>query len=335
MDKILSFFLGPKTFISAVPMHFVDLFLGRKRGEGHRDIYIYIYIHPAGLRGGPKTIRKSAAREPAKSCEGARSESRRPKRYKNRGLRTSQKSVENMFFRRSGGPLMTPNGTRWRFSIRFGLPRSSSFCAVFQPFLGFWQSGRGAEIARTLRFCGFRVWWRFWALFFFFFSKKWPPKMREKICVEKNGAKLVFVEKRCKISVSEPCFGPFLAHRFWGWVFLRCGARFWAPTTRGKCRFEIRTSWSGTKTGPFSFLGRSPCGAVRFAADISALPAVCEFFGGNGRDAWQNLTSSATNPWKLRKEAFFGLGGFRCMISPNFAEKMVHHKIRFLEGGSL
>ena len=27
-------------------------------------------------------------------------------------------------------------------------------------------------------------------------------------------------------------------------------------------------------------------------------------------------------PWKLRKETFFGLRGFRCMISPNFAEKM-------------
>ena len=89
----------------------------------------HICIYPAGLRGGPKTIKKSAAREPAKSCEGARSETRRPKRYKKRGLRTSQKVLKNMFFRCSGGQLMTQNGTRWRFSMRFGLPRFGDLVA--------------------------------------------------------------------------------------------------------------------------------------------------------------------------------------------------------------
>ena len=104
---------------------------------------------------------------------------------------------------------MTKNGTRRRFSICLGLPRSSSNPAV----------GRGAEIAKTFRFCGFRIWWRFWGALFFCKKKKGLPK------VTKN----FNFEKRCQIEFFEPCFGPFLAPRFWGWVFLRCRARLWAP----------------------------------------------------------------------------------------------------------
>ena len=83
------------------------------------------------MRGGPKTIKNMAAREPAKSCEGARSESRRPKRYKNRGFERSRKVSKKVSFRRSGRPVISENGRKRRFSIRFGLPRSSSFCAFF------------------------------------------------------------------------------------------------------------------------------------------------------------------------------------------------------------
>ena len=83
------------------------------------------------MRGGPDLIKNVAAREPAKSCEGARGESRRPKRYKNRGFETSRKMSKKVSFRRSGRPDMSENGKKRRFPIRFGLPRSSSFCAFF------------------------------------------------------------------------------------------------------------------------------------------------------------------------------------------------------------
>ena len=46
--KFYLFLGGPKTFISAVPMHFLTFFWGRKRGEGYIYIYIrrpYIYIY--------------------------------------------------------------------------------------------------------------------------------------------------------------------------------------------------------------------------------------------------------------------------------------------------
>ena len=42
MDKILSFLGGPKTFISAVPMHFLTYFWAEK---GVRAIYIYVYMY--------------------------------------------------------------------------------------------------------------------------------------------------------------------------------------------------------------------------------------------------------------------------------------------------
>ena len=131
----------------------------------HIHIYTYIYIdiciyiYPVGMRGGPDLIKNVAAREPAKSCEGARGESRRPKRYKNRGFETSRKMSKKVSFRRSGRPDMSENGKNGVF--RFA---SGSLAALrFARFFWFWRSGRGAKIAKTLRFCGFRVCWRFWA----------------------------------------------------------------------------------------------------------------------------------------------------------------------------
>ena len=112
-------------------------------------------------------------------------------------------------------------------------------------------------------------------------------------------------ERRCAINVLEPYSGPILAHRFWGWVFLRCGARFWAPITRGKCHF--RTSSSGPKSAPLTFLGRSPCGPAWVGAEKNALPAVSRIFLGNGRDASQNSTSSGKNPMETAERSVFGL----------------------------
>ena len=110
----------------------------------------------------------------------------------------------------------------------------------------------------TLRFCGFRIWWRFWAALFG--AKKMPSKSLRKGFASKNG--------------------EFLAHRFSGWVFLRCGARFW-PITRGKWHF--RTSWSGTKIAVLTFFGafslrccalcggnsHTPCGFARSHSEMS------------------------------------------------------------------
>ena len=137
------------------------------------------------MRGGPKTIKNMAAREPAKSCEGARSEPRRPKRYKNRGFERSRKVSKKVSFRRSGRPVISKNGRKRRFSIRFGLPRSSSF-ARFYGFFGFWRSGRGAKIAKTLRFCGFRVWWRFLGRPVFVKKKRVSEKVRKKFASQKT-----------------------------------------------------------------------------------------------------------------------------------------------------
>ena len=152
------------------------------------------------MRGGPDLIKNVAAREPAKSCEGARSESRRPKRYRNRGFETSRKVSKKVSFRRSGRPVMSENGRKRRF---FDSLRAPSQLFVLRVFSGFWRSGRGAKIAKTLRFCGFRVCWRFWAAPFF--VQKKSPKKCEKSLGLKN---------RCAINVLEAYFGPFLAHHF-------------------------------------------------------------------------------------------------------------------------
>ena len=136
---------------------------------------------------------------------------------------------------------------------------------------------------------------RFWAALF---VKKWPPKMCQKSLCRK---------KRCKINVFEPCFGPFLAHRFWGWVFLRCGARFWGPITRGRCHF--RTSSSGTMTALFLFwyilppvpriLRRKNPLSLRFH----------EVFWGHVATRGKILPRQQPIPWKLLKEMFLWLRG--------------------------
>ena len=250
-----------------------------------------IYIYPVGMRGGPKTIKNVAAREPAKSCEGARSESRRPKRYKNRGFERSRKLSKKVSFCLSGRPVSPKKRRKSRFSIRFGLPRSSSFCTFFRVFavrprsenrenVSFLRVSRPGPVLGRFVFC----------------RKTGCPKKCEK-CLRPK--------KRCAIIVLEPSFGPFLAHRFRGWVFLRCGARFWAPITREKCHFW--TSWSGPKRPPLTFLERSPCGPAWVRAEKDALPAVARTLAGNGRDASQNSTSLDKNPMETADRSVFGL----------------------------
>ena len=232
-----------------------------------------------------------AAREPAKSCEGARSESRRPKRYKNRGFERSRKLSKKVSFCLSGRPVSRKKRRKSRFSIRFGLPRSSSFCTFFRVFVvrprsenrenaSFLRVSRPGPVLGRFVFC----------------RKTGCPKKCEK-CLRPK--------KRCAIIVLEPSFGPFLAHRFRGWLFLRCGARFWAPITREKCHFW--TSWSGPKRPPLTFLERSPCGPAWVGAEKDALPAVPRTFVGNGRDASQNSTSLGQNPLETAERSVFGL----------------------------
>ena len=232
-----------------------------------------------------------AAREPAKSCEGARSESRRPKRYKNRGFERSRKLSKKVSFCISGRPVSRKKRRKSRFWIRFGLPRNSSFCTFFRVFVvrprsenrenaSFLRVSRPGPVLGCFVFC----------------RKTGCPKKCEK-CLRPK--------KRCTIIVLEPSFGPFLAHRFRGWVFLRCGARFWAPITREKCHFS--TSWTGPKRPPPHFFGafslrsrvgwrgkrRSPCGAASFGWVRTRRVAKFDIVGPK-------------TPWKLRKEAFLG-----------------------------
>ena len=163
-------------------------------------VYIYIYIYPVGMRGGPDLIKNVAAREPAKSCEGARGESRRPKRYKNRGFETSRKMSKKVSFRRSGRPDMSENGKKRRFPIRFGLPRSSSFCAFFL-VLAVRSRSENRENASFLRVS---------RLLAFLGSPSFCPKTRS----PKKCEKCLGLKNRCAINVLEAYFGPFLAHHF-------------------------------------------------------------------------------------------------------------------------
>ena len=156
-------------------------------------------------------------------CEGARKRSKTwlrgsPKRIEE--TKTLQKLGFGDVSKSVGKNVISPF---WRAAhdpkrekmVIFDSLRAPSQLFVFCFFLGFWRSGRGAEIAKTLRFCGFRSWSRFWAALFFV----------KKTGLRKCGKKFASKKKRCAIYVFEPYFGPFLAHRFWGWVFLRCGAR--------------------------------------------------------------------------------------------------------------
>ena len=153
------------------------------------------------MRGGPKTIKNMAARKPGKSCEGARSESRRPKRYKNRGLETSQKcrkSVVSPFWRAAHDP------KREKMAF-FNSLRAPSQLFVFHVF---WGSG-GPVTERKLRK-------RFVSAGFASGGVFGPPCFCQKKRVSENVRKSLRPKKRYTINVFEPYFGPFLAHRFWG-----------------------------------------------------------------------------------------------------------------------
>ena len=146
---------------------------------------------------------------------------------------------------------------------------SGSLAALrFARFLGFWRSGRGAEVAKTLRFCGFSRLVAFLGRLVFLVKKMASENVRKK-SVSKNGAKLIFSNH-----VSD---------------------HFWCTVSGGgfSCGAE-------SVFGPLSDL-------EVFERGKPALPCgVVSFLGEQSR----------------RAAKFFGLGGFRCMISPNFAENM-------------
>ena len=219
----------------------------------------------------------------AKSCAGARSESRRPKRYKNWGFLTSQKLSKNCFFS-PGGALRTKNGTRRRFSIGLGLPRRSSNSAVF------WVSAIWPR---------FRVWWRFWAALFFY-KKLLFENLQKKINVEKNGAKLMFSSHVsdhfwCTVSGGAPTenatFGPLGAVP----KSLLCRFGVGPPPSVPCCggnshslsRFARLYSEMSLNVAGFDLVGHQPpgnCGNKRLLAwgggSLYDLPKLC-------RNKWQ------------------------------------------------
>ena len=54
-------------------------------------------IYPDGLRGGPKTIKNTAAKEPAKSCEGAQKRIAEGKTQQKLGFSDVSEIVKNIF----------------------------------------------------------------------------------------------------------------------------------------------------------------------------------------------------------------------------------------------
>ena len=204
---------------------------------------------------------------------------------------------------------MTKNGTRRRLSIGLGLPRSSSNSAVFFGF-----SDLAAERKSRNRFvsAGFVSGGVFGAPCLFL-----PKSGLQKVVIKFS------VKRKVQNYFFEPCFRMFrtifVAHRFWGWVFLRCVARFWVVS---RAEHAILGPLGEVATSPlWRFWVRSRCGAVRFAAEIPTLPAVSRGCIRKCRSTWQGLTSSATNPLETAEINILGLGGGCLMISPNFAEK--------------
>ena len=218
---------------------------------GVRRISIYIYIHSAGLQEGPKTIKITAAKEPAKSCEGARSKSRRPKRYKNMG----EQFLPNVFLFAPLEALFWPKTAQEVFfRSAWGSLAALGFCCFF----GFGRAGRRAENCENVSF------WRISRLVVFWgrlvFGQCGAKKWLSKICVK------VLRQKRCKLFFVEARFGPFLAHLVLGWVFLQCRTRFGPLITRGKCHFGARGAVPKLPLWRSSV--RSPCCAVRFGVEM-------------------------------------------------------------------
>ena len=204
---------------------------------------------------------------------------------------------------------MTKFRTRGRFSFRFGPP--------FQlfPFCGSLVLGdlaAGPKIAKRFVSAGFASGGVFG-----------PPSLVPfKTMAFKTLRKSFASKKRCKILYLEPCFGPFLAHRFSGWVFLRCGARFWAPPTRGKVPF-FGPRGSGPKIAACAFF-------VAFSLRCRAssrrnFPLSLRFrevARRKCRYTRQGFTLVAPQPpGNCGNKGFLAWGGGCLMIYPNFAEK--------------
>ena len=130
--------------------------------------------------------------------------------------------------------------------------------------------------------------------------KKWPSKVSKKVSCQ---------TKRCKIILLEPCFGgPFLAHRSSGWGLLRCGARFGPLYNAPKRPFSDLLVRSQNRRFPL-FSMRSPCGAVRFRAEIPILAAVSRGCSRKFCYTWPGLSSSPMSPLESAEISVFGLGG--------------------------
>ena len=128
------------------------------------------------LRGSPRR----AAREPEVNHGGQNA----TKIGVSRGLEKCRKKCRFAVLAGRSYPKTGENGV-FRFA-------SGSLAALrFARFSGFWRSGRRTKIAKTLRFCGFRVWWRFLGRPVFV-NKTGVRKSAKKVCVPKNGAQLIF-----------------------------------------------------------------------------------------------------------------------------------------------
>ena len=203
-----------------------------------------------------------------KSCQGARSDLRRPKRYKNRGFQASEKFSQSFGRDPSEGPLWTKKGAGGGFSIGLGLLGSPWFLSF-----GLSRAGRRPESCENVSFL------RVSCLVAFLGRLVFGQ------CGAKNGlrklAKRFCVTKRCIFFFFEPCFGPFYGIPFFRVGFPAVRNAFLGPYTERK--MPLWSSWSGPKIPALAFFGafslrcrafcggnsHSPCGFARWDSEMS------------------------------------------------------------------
>ena len=103
------------------------------RLQPHIYIYIYIYIllECEGARKRSKTWLRGSPRRAAREPEANLGGQNATKIGVSRGLENCRKKCRFAFL---AGRSVSKKRRKLRFSIRFGLPRSSSFCAFFRVF---------------------------------------------------------------------------------------------------------------------------------------------------------------------------------------------------------
>ena len=203
-------------------------------------IYIYIYIL-VGWYGAPFRPPRGLIRSPRR----ADTEAEAKRNFRNAtkiGVSSLfldvRKVAEKFRFGTFFGRVHRTNRNKKTFFWELGLRISSSSSAVSRgwPFSGLGPKSRKRFVSAVIAFGLWRLSW----------ERRGLEKFAKSFGVETKNAQFFF-----GIHVSDT-FGS-------GWVFLRCGARFWACRRRGECHF-----------GPLHAVSGPHCAVV-----LPAAPCVC------------------------------------------------------------